>query len=238
MLRKDVGLWVFGVIAAACLVVSAPATYRLVALYHSDGTALGIISSVSLLIVLEIGAVAAKLATLWVTTGRRWLLGFVVGALGVNTLSNFLHGVALAGASGLSPWVTWPGALLYAAAIPALLYLMLHLFCERVRALRGTPQPEVAERAALIIAPVVQAVEVATQVQRSLGQLGEQLLLSAPQASYPRAQAERSEPVLVPQIACPQCGGAARRMQLVTAPQHGGWRCTCGHKVPLAPIGQ
>lgn len=222
---------VFGLIALAALIVSAPATYNLVALYHNDGSTVGVLATVALLIILELGAVAAKLATLWVRSGQRYLTGFTLAALGINTLSNFIHGGLIATARGLHWAAAWLGALVYAALLPALVYLMLHLICERVQARRGLSRT-VADQVADLLHPVALAVETAQQAQRSLALLTP---LALPEASYPRPQAvepQRSQPVLTLPQACPACEQAASPMQLRTAAQHGAWRCKgCGKRV-------
>jgi hypothetical protein len=233
--QADWPVMLFALIILAALAVSAPATYNLVALYHNDGTTIGVVASVALLVILELGAVASKLATLWVRSGGRILDGFTVAALVINTLSNFVHGGLIAADRGLHWLAAWGGALIYAALLPALVYLMLHLLVERVRTLRGLERT-VGEQVAELLQPVALATETAAQAQRMLAALTPTLALPEPQAtSYPR-EAERPQPVLVPQIACPQCGAEASRRQLTHAPQHSGWRCSCGHKVPLVTI--
>ena len=224
-------IWAFGLIGLAALVVSAPATYNLVALYHNDGTRVGVAATVALLIILEAGAVASKLATLWTRESARYLSAFCLAALAVNTLSNFIHGGLIASGRGL-PWLAaWLGALVYASFLPALLYLMLHLICVRVRTLHGLAHT-VADEVALTLRPVAHAVELARQASAALGQLAEPALLPAPQASYPRPDVQRTQPVLTPPAACPTCGQAASPMQLRTAAQHQGYVCKgCGARV-------
>ena len=235
MRRIDGPIVTYGVIGLAALVVSAPATYALVARYHSDGSYIGIAATVALLIILEAGAVASKLATIWAPEARRWLVGFCIAALGVNTLSNWLHGAALATANGLGWLAAWGGALIYASFLPALLYLMLSLIVARVGLLRGverTTQDEVA----LTLRPVVHAVAVAHEAQRSLRTLLPTPALPEPDATYARAQlvAEpaAAQPVLTLPEACPACGTEPTKMQARTAKQHGGWSCKgCGKRV-------
>ena len=233
--RIDGPMIAYGTMALAALVVSAPATYNLVALYHSDGTSAGIAATVALLLILEAGAVAAKLATLWAREGKAALLAFVWFALGVNTLSNLIHGGALATRNGLPGIAAWGGALIYAAFLPGLIYLMLHLICLRVERLRGVERTT-AEEVAGILQPVSHAVEVARQAQQRLAQLQPLAALPEPQASYPRAEAvaapAAAQPVLTLPSACPECGTGPTRMQARTAEQHQGWNCKhCGKRV-------
>lgn len=233
--RLDGPIIVFGLIAAAALVVSAPATYNLVAVYHSDGTAAGIAATVALLVILELGAVAAKLSTLWVREGRGWLHAFVFGALAVNTLSNWLHGGALAAAAGVGWFAAWVGALVYAAFLPALLFLMLHLICARVATLRGL-SVTVEDEVAVTLLPVVRAAEVARQASAALASIVPVAALPEPQASYPRpeevATPVAAQPVLTLPETCPACGEKPTRMQARTAAQHNGWNCRgCGKRV-------
>ena len=233
-LRVDWLIVLYGALIVAALVVSAPATYRVVAAYHSDGSVVGIASTVALLFILEAGAVMAKLATLWTPRNHAALLAFTLGALGVNTLSNWIYGGLTAAANGLHWIAAWAGALLYAAMLPGLIYLLLHLIVERVGELRGVAHT-VGEEVGRILMPVTHAVEVARQASQSLAQLQPLAQLPDPQASYPRAEAVATpaarQPVLTPQTACPICGQAATKMQLRTAKQHSGWRCACGVKV-------
>jgi len=235
MRKIDGPVTVYGLIVAAGLIVSGPATYSLVARYHSDNTALGIAATVALLVILEVGAVACKLATLWAPEARRWLIGFTVAALGVNTLSNWLHGAALATANGLGWFAAWVGALLYAALIPVLIYLMLSLIVQRVALLRGV-QRTTADEVAMVLRPVLHAVAVAQQARQSLAELAPVAALPEPQASYPRAQQvaepEAAQPALTLPTACPACGTEPTKMQQRTAAQHGGWACKgCGKRV-------
>jgi hypothetical protein len=234
MRKIDVPLIVYGLIVGAGLIVSGPATYNLVAQYHSDNTALGIAATVALLVILEVGAVASKLATLWAPEARRWLIGFTVVALGVNTLSNWLHGAALATINGLGWFAAWVGALLYAALIPALIYLMLSLIVQRISLLRGV-QRTTADEVAITLAPVIRAVAVAQQARLSLAELTPPAL-PEPQATYARAQqvAEPAavQPVLTLPSECPACGAQPTKMQARTAKQHNGWKCGgCGKRV-------
>lgn len=235
MHRTDGPIVAYALMCLAALIVSAPATYNLVALYHSDGSYVGIAATVALLLILEAGAVAAKLATLWAKEGRRVLLGFVLFALGVNTLSNWLHGGQIAAANGLHWLVAWGGALVYAAFLPGLIYLMLHLICLRVERLRGVER-STADEVAAVLHPVTRAVAVAQHAQRTLADLAHHTPLLE-QPTYPRPQpASAAQPITVPQITCPACGANARPMQLRTAAQHGGWRCACGVKVPNTAV--
>lgn len=236
-IRIDWLVSVYSLLTLAALVVSAPATYRIVAAYHSDGTPLGIASAVAMLVILEVGAVMAKLATLWTPRNHAYLIGFTIGALVINTLSNWIHGGLTASANGIAWVAAWGGALLYAAMLPGLIYLFLHLTCDRVAEMRGI-QRTTADEVARILQPVDHAVEVARQAQQRLAMLAPAPMLPEPQAIYARAQAatnpEAAQPVLMPQIECHVCGHKASEMQLRTAKQHSGWRCSCGVKVPLA----
>lgn len=232
MKRIDIPLVLFSVITLAALVVSAPASYNLIALYHSDGSTAGVVATWALLLILEVGAVAAKLATLWVRQGGRALHTLVVFALGVNTLSNWAHGGTIAQTQGMHWASAWIGALVYAAFLPGLIYLMLTLICGRVEHIRGD-DVTIADEAATLLRPVAHAVALANATQRTLAQLQPAALALPEQATYARPAEQRSQPVLMPQEACPMCGEAASKMQLRTAAQHSGWRCKCGHKVGL-----
>jgi hypothetical protein len=192
---------------------------------------------VALLLILEAGAVAAKLATLWAREGRTALLSFVWFALGVNTLSNLIHGGALATANGLHWLAAWGGALVYAAFLPGLIYLMLHLICLRVERLRGIERT-VGDEVMQMLRPMTLAAEVMRQAGLSLASISHAPAQLPEQASYPRAEAVAEpmavQPVLTPPSECPVCSTAPTKMQLRTAEQHGGWNCKgCGKRVFL-----
>lgn len=236
---KDFPIILFGLIIFAALAVSSPATYNVVSRFHNDGSAIGAVATVALLVILELGAVAAKLATPWARQAAPWLIAYCVTALGINTISNWIYGALLASASGLHWAGAWLGALLYAALAPALIYLMLHLIVQRIVMIQGV-QRQMHEEVAIILRPVVQAVELASQAQRSLAQL-QPLALPEPakepaHVSYPRAQAVAepmaAQPVLMLPDVCPACGSAPSAMQKRTAAQHNGWNCKgCGKRV-------
>ena len=234
MRRIDGPIIVYSLIITGSLVVSAPATYSLVSLYHSDGTTIGIAATVALLVLLELGAVASKLATLWAPEARRVLIGFCVGALSINTLSNLIHGGIIATGNGLHWFAAWVGAAVYAAFLPLLIFLMLSLIIRRMELLRGIER-STADEVAIILRPVVQAVAVAQQARISLAELAPPAL-PAIEASYPRAQ-QVAEPAAAQQApalpeACPACGAAPTQMQRRTAAQHPGWSCKgCGKRV-------
>lgn len=127
-------------------------------------------------------------------------------------------------------WAAVPLAMLHGASFSVLAFFVSLFVFHAQRGVSAVSSPE--ERVALILAEALRPV---LQAPAQAAQLPEQ-------ASYPRAQAvaepEAAQPVLMPQTACEVCGQVASEMQLRTARQHSGWRCSCGRKVPLVAPGR
>jgi hypothetical protein len=143
MIRRilsDLVFWFTALTAAAGLIVSAPATFAVVRRYHDDGTLMGLYASIALVIVLELATTAAKFAAVlgYVAPGqRRALLLFCLFGLGINAASNAQTGAHLAARAGDTGIALWAGAIVYAALISVVIYLMLHLCAHRVAELRS-----------------------------------------------------------------------------------------------------
>lgn len=136
---KDIPITIFSVIAVFAFVASIPATIDLIALYHSPDAEdkLALAGIWALLFVMEGGAVASKLSTLFVTRGK-WLLNLIcISILSINTVGNYVRAVGYAQAQGVADASLWIGAAVWGALPPIILYLMLHLIVARVQQLRG-----------------------------------------------------------------------------------------------------
>lgn len=127
-------LWFFGICVLLTLGVSIPATYDALRLWH--GWELGVFA----LLVFEVGAVGAKLATLAIPEWRGRLTALAVCLLGVTTAANYAHGYDLAKAAQASPTLAAvladpTGAVLAtvlaAALFPVLLFVFLSAFVAR-----------------------------------------------------------------------------------------------------------
>lgn len=225
---RDAALWLFACIALACFVVSAPATYTLVGLFHNDGTVYGMAATVLFLLVLEAGAVASKVATLFVRQGRGGLHLFCISALSVNAVSNLIHGAQVAERQGVSGASLWIGSVAYALSVPAILYLMLALFCRRIEALRGKAgdlQEQVQDAMAPVLAMQAQYTLLVQAMQTMQAAHVHAPALAAPADTTPvslsegTSGAEAAEPMPV----CLKCGTAVESVKARAASAR--WGC-------------
>jgi hypothetical protein len=239
--RRDFGAVTFFALALAALVASAPNTLmKLVGLHPA--TDLGLAQSWAGFLVLEVAALLVKVATLYVPEWRGRLNTTQAALLVFVTIANYQQARAdLPTGNGYEQAI-------FIASMPFLQWLFStlavsrawHLHMERMR--RVTP-PTAEERAQARFQSLRDDVW-ARFLERAVSQMADQadaLEVRTPpqlpeQVVYPRPGLVRAQPVLVPQIECPQCQRSATRMQLQTAPQHQGWRCECGYKVPLVAI--
>lgn len=122
-------------------------------------------------------------------------------------------------------WAAVPLAALHGASFSVLAFFVSLFVFHAQRGAGVVTSPE--ERVALILADAL----------RPLLEAPAHPALPEPQANYPRAEQVATpvaaQPVLTPQTVCDVCGHQASEMQLRTARQHKGWRCSCGRKVPL-----
>lgn len=222
--HRDPALWIFGTVALAALIVSAPATFAIVSLYHNDTTMYGLAATIALVVILEAGTVASKLATLAVTSGRATLSAVTFAGLTINAVSNLAAGVTTAAANGLTGLPLWIGGVVYAALVPLLTYVMLSLFVRRVETLRGQ-RGTVATRVATTLEPVQEAVAVARALSAALAELQAPAALPVP-VGRPADTATRG-------FTCRACGqsGFATLLE-VKAHQQGG---ACVAAVSVAP---
>src|SRR5579859_59922 len=169
----DLGVWLFGSLAIAALAVSWPATFAFVQAVHSDGSTPGLIAAIALLVILELGAVTAKLATLAVPDASRALNVFTYAFLAMTTLANLIHGAAtFAAARDLDPALAavrnhpvgfWLVCIGYAGTIPFLIGASLQLLVRRCETLRGERSD-----AARQVAAAMQPMRIATAYVQEL----------------------------------------------------------------------
>lgn len=236
MKRLDGLIALYGLLIAGCFIVSAPATFSLVGLFHNDGTTWGLAATVALLLILEVGAVAAKVATLWLEEGRGILNAAVWVALGVNGISNFIHGRAVGQANALAGAALWMGAIVYALSVPILLAVLLWLLVRRVEALRGM-RVDVQDRVRIVLQPVREYAEISRQLVETLQAL-HPALLPAPQVEYPRPAAAAGPDALEApgKSACAVCGEPwASNAHRAAAGRYGCKSCGAG---PDAALGR
>lgn len=145
-LRRDVPAQFFAACAVLTLTVSIPATFALLRPFHDAGGWIGVAFAVFAMLVLEIGAVGAKLIS--VVIPRWWwhLTALTVALLVLTTLGNYLHGVELFRAAQLPPTLAairndttgaWLAPLLAAALFPLLLFVWLTALTERLKMIGG-----------------------------------------------------------------------------------------------------
>jgi DNA-binding transcriptional regulator YiaG len=138
-LSTDPALWFFGTVALACLTVSIPATSAAMRLFHGVGWGLAAV------VVFEIGAVGAELATIAIPQWRKRLMLLTIVLLLATTGTNYAHGadefakaalprtyqsIAVAGYG-------WLLATVAAGMFPALLFVFLTAFTARWRMLKA-----------------------------------------------------------------------------------------------------
>lgn len=129
----------FGVVALACLTVSIPATLIAMELFHGETWGKPAV------IVFEIGAVGAELATIAIPQWRKRLMALTIVLLLATTGTNYAHGADLFVASTLprsyaavrDAGLGWAMAIVAAGLFPALLFVFLTAFTARWRMLRG-----------------------------------------------------------------------------------------------------
>lgn len=175
---RDIGLWLFGILAVAALIVSIPATLAVVSWFHVDGTDAGLFMTYAMIGLFELAAVACILAPLWVEDAKT--SGIANGLLLLTTGANFLHGLqvfsdqqSLPGAVLFiqqTPLLLWAACALYAGIVPLLLKTFLSKFVKRVQYLRGDAA-NVQLQVQRIIEPVQQLLSGAAQLAASVQQL-------------------------------------------------------------------
>lgn len=135
----DAAFIFFGLVALACLTVSIPATLIAMELFHGETWGKPAV------IVFEIGAVGAELATIAIPQWRKRLMALTIALLLATTGTNYAHGADLFIATALpgsyaavrdAGW-GWAMAVVAAGLFPALLFVFLTAFTARWRMLRG-----------------------------------------------------------------------------------------------------
>lgn len=138
-LYKDLALWFFGIVAFSCLVVSIPATSAAMVLFHGSEWGFAAV------VVFEIGAVGAELATIAIPQWRKRLMLLTVALLLATTGTNYAHGADEFAKATLprtyqaiaTAGYGWALALVAAGMFPALLFVFLTAFTARWRMLRA-----------------------------------------------------------------------------------------------------
>lgn len=134
----------FGAGTLLTLGVSLPATYAALALFHDDRGGWGWVLTLFALIVFELGAVGAKLATLAIPRWRGRLTLLTVALLGVTTAANYAHGYDLSQAAQATPTLAAvlrdpngavAATVAAAALFPLLLFVFLSAFVARAEQL-------------------------------------------------------------------------------------------------------
>lgn len=190
--HKDIGLWLFGAIAVACVVASAPATALQVARFHDSRTWPGLLAVVALVLLLEVGTIASKLARLAVPQAGILLEAFCILGLAVNAASNYAQAVLAASSSSAGIWL-YLGAIAYGAFPPVLAYAMLRLFVRRAQTLRGDAQ-DAYQQAQYALAPIAHVAMVHAELRRLLPDLSIHvpLLPAGIQEAVPTQDTERA----------------------------------------------
>lgn len=247
-LHNDGFLWFYAVIGLAACAASAPATFAMVLPFHRAASAdmaawAPIASGLAWVLLLEVGTIAAKLATVFVPSGRGWLQFFCVAGLVVNGVSNYLHAYATAATWGIKDAGLYVGAFLYGAWAPAIVYLMLSLLCARLVILRG-PQYLATQQVTAVLQPVESLVTQYNGLMAAIASL-RPAPVSAPVSALPAVQtfarpAEHRQAVAVSDTGaaasyvCKRCGASvplqpgknARKVAAVS----GRWGCSMCNK--------
>ena len=237
-LRRDPRFLFFAAGAALALVISAPFTFAIVSPFHQAGERLsagwwvGGLLSAGLVILLEAGAVGAKVARVtWLALGLLFLT--FIGNL--VTGSDYWYRAALEGqpmlAAWRASWFGWLPPVLYAAIVPVLLYTFLHFAIARAdEVLRGAPRTIEGEVA-----------ELRRDVRALVGYVRETLPALPEQAAYARPELvgdAGTQASVTPQrparlYACPSCGMSLSQGQYGAAVKYG----RCANCPPARPDG-
>ena len=169
--KRDPALWFFGAVAGAFLIVSVPATYAIVAPFHS-----GWVLTVAMLLALEVGAVGCKLAGLAVPRWSNWLNLLTVIMLLLTTVANYAAGSDALEVAKLPPTLAswkaagagWVFATIYAGLVPLFLYVFLSLVVKRVVQLSSTAPLTSAPTAEQLMMETVTTLREIVQTQRLL----------------------------------------------------------------------
>src|SRR5690242_571539 len=103
MKRNDPALIFFASASGLLLAVSMPATYAVVAPFHSSGDWFGIGLALATLLAFEVGAVGCKLVTLAIPKWSLRMNLLTVLLLAMTTVANYAHGFDLFATASLSP---------------------------------------------------------------------------------------------------------------------------------------
>lgn len=216
--------------AALALLISAPFTFAIVSPFHQAGAEwsaswwVGGVLSAGLVLLLEAGAVGAKIARV------PWLALALLGLTFVGNLvtgSDYWSRAALDGqpmlAAWRASWFGWLPPVLYAAIVPVLLYTFLHFAIARadelLRNIPRTVEGEVVE----LRRDVRALVEVVKELAAPMPALPRQGAYPAPQLVADAGTQPAETPVATRIYACPTCGHTLSQGQYGAAVRHG--RC-------------
>jgi hypothetical protein len=199
---KDGRFWFYTAGASLALLVSAPATFAVVSPFHGGTTEFGLVLSVALVLLLEAGAVGAKIS------GVNWLcVALLVGTVFANYASGNDYFKASALPPTLRSWreagYGWLMVLVYAASVPVLLYTFLSFAIARYKELGAATEPTHALDVVRVLQREIDALHTAAQLNGLvLPRAPEQIALPEPRAVDD-----------VVRFVCPHCGAALRNQQ-------------------------
>lgn len=216
---NDLALWFFASASAILLAVSMPATFAVVAPFHSSGSTFGLVLALGTLLAFEVGAVGCKLVTLAIPgwAGRMNLLTALL--LGLTTLANYWHGSDLFSQAALAPSlaaIREAGygplvALVYAATIPILLFVFLSATVARAKQLStasASPELTLASQRDQAIVDALEALTTRLAASQAISVVAPQET-SQPVASPAQLPEEASGEALgaseASRYACPHC---------------------------------
>src|SRR6476646_7676507 len=101
--HNDIALMFFAGASTLLLTVSMPATYAVVAPFHSSGDWLGVGLALATLLAFEVGAVGCKLVTLTIPAWNKRMNALTIVLLVLTTIANYMHGYDLFTLASLSP---------------------------------------------------------------------------------------------------------------------------------------
>jgi hypothetical protein len=222
MKHNDPALIFFGSASGLLLAVSMPATYAVVAPFHSEGDWFGIGLALATLLAFEVGAVGCKLVTLAIPKWSLRMNALTILLLTMTTVANYATLANIRNA-GYAPLV----AIVYSATIPILLFVFLSASVARIKQLQASTSAasSLAERRDLAILAaletlserlqeVPQGVKLASSMSDTPSDIGP--LLEAPTA-----------PLALPNYPCPHCGTSLAKPGLVGLAKRYGYCASC-----------
>lgn len=231
---KDPRFIFFALGAALALLISAPFTFAIVSPFHQGGETfspgwwIGGVLSAALVILLEAGAVGAKIARVgWLSIGLLALtfIGNLVTGSDYWTRANLTGQPMLQ--AWRAGWLGWLPPVLYAAIVPVLLYTFLHFALERAEELLTGKRRGLAEE----VADVRRDVRSVSAALLELVEAQRPPALLPDAGSFAAPREVRTQPVAEPNFTCDVCEGEASAHQRRGYAQHRAWLCKgCGKR--------